>query len=292
MKTIKFMTLLLALAITAVSCVEKSGKYKSLLAERDSLNAEAQVAKSNYNETLDILNDVEEGFAAIRASEDKMMVDMKGIEGKQTSKKQQVVAQINQIKEILEQNKKRIEQLQRISAQRGKENTKLSDAIKRMEAEQAEKTSMIASLQSELAKKNIQIEELTTQVSGLNSNVAQLNEVSSQQKNTIKTQDANLNSVWYCVASAKELKEKKILSGNGLFKASTVLDKEFDKSVFKQADLRDLTSIQTGSKRAKVLSTHPKESYTLDKEADQLVTIHITNAEKFWSVSKYLVVQQ
>ncbi|MBP1677525.1 MAG: hypothetical protein H6Q20_2084 [Bacteroidetes bacterium] len=292
MKTIKFMTLLLALAITAVSCVEKSGKYKSLLAERDSLNAEAQVAKSNYNETLDILNDVEEGFAAIRASEDKMMVDMKGIEGKQTSKKQQVVAQINQIKEILEQNKKRIEQLQRISAQRGKENTKLSDAIKRMEAEQAEKTSMIASLQSELAKKNIQIEELTTQVSGLSSNVAQLNEVSSQQKNTIKTQDANLNSVWYCVASAKELKEKKILSGNGLFKASTVLDKEFDKSVFKQADLRDLTSIQTGSKRAKVLSTHPKESYTLDKEADQLVTIHITNAEKFWSVSKYLVVQQ
>ncbi|MGC3976820.1 MAG: hypothetical protein QM751_00395 [Paludibacteraceae bacterium] len=292
MKTIKFITTLTVLALISASCVEKSGKYQALLAERDSLQTTSAKLETGYNETLDLLNDVEEGFASIRALESKMVTDVNGIEGKSASKKQQIAAQINQIKKTLEQNKGRIEQLQRLAGERGKQNSTLSATIKRMENEMAEKTTFIASLQEELSKKNIQITELTTTVEELNNNIGALKDETEQQKTTIKTQDSNLHAVWYSVATAKQLKEAQILSGNGLFRAKTILDKSFNSSSFKQADQRELTSIATNSKKAKILTSHPQDSYSLEKGEDNLITIKITNSEKFWSISKYLVVQK
>jgi hypothetical protein len=43
----------------------------------------------------------------------------------------------------------------------------------------------------------------------------------------------------------------------------------------------------------KIITSHPSDSYTLDKDAsdkDKVTNIVITNSEKFWSTSKYLVV--
>lgn len=292
MKTIKFLAVITVLTLTAASCVEKSGKYQTLLAERDSLKTEATSLETDYNETLKILNDVENGFAVIRESENKMRVELPGIEGQNATKRQQIASQLTQIKEILDQNRSRIEELQRISGQKGKQNSTLAATIKRMETELNERTSLIASLQDELVHKNVRIEELTTTVTDLNHGLANLNEVSQQQQTTIRNQDKNINTVWYCVATSQELKEAQILSGNGLFRPSTVLDKTFDQTAFKEADLRNVFAVSTDSKRVKMLSTHPKDSYTLAKGDDKMITIEITDPEKFWSVSKYLVVQK
>lgn len=256
------------------------------------MKTEATSLETDYNETLKILNDVENGFAVIRESENKMRVELPGIEGQNATKRQQIASQLTQIKEILDQNRSRIEELQRISGQKGKQNSTLAATIKRMETELNERTSLIASLQDELVHKNVRIEELTTTVTDLNHGLANLNEVSQQQQTTIRNQDKNINTVWYCVATSQELKEAQILSGNGLFRPSTVLDKTFDQTAFKEADLRNVFAVSTDSKRVKMLSTHPKDSYTLAKGDDKMITIEITDPEKFWSVSKYLVVQK
>lgn len=291
MKSIKFFAIIAVLAFATVSCVENSGKYKNLLAERDSLKIQTDSLENDYNETIGILNDVEAGFASIRASENKVKVDLPGVEGNNVTKRQQIVGELTQIKEILDQNKARIEKLQRISNQQGKKNKTLLETIKRMESELNDKTAFITSLQDELAKKNIKIDELTASVNTLNQDVTKLNEESASQQTTIKSQDKDLNTVWYCVATAKQLKEDKILSSNGLFRAKTILDKDFNQSAFTQLDLRHASAISTGSKSVKILSTHPQGSYTLNKNEEQLISIEITDPQKFWSVSKYLVVQ-
>jgi chromosome segregation ATPase len=292
MKSFKFLAVIAILALTTVSCVEKSGKYKTLLASRDSLQTRAQTLETSYNETLDILNEIEAGFAAIRESEGKIMVDMSASEGQSATKKQKLTSQLNQIKDILAQNKTRIAQLQSKLAKSGKENSALAENIKRMESELADKTAFIASLQDELGKKNITIDKLTNDVKNLNTNVSQLTDQSNRQQATIKDQDINLNTVWYIIATSKELKASAILSGNGLFRARTVLDKEFDKTLFTKADLRQVAELETGSKKAKVLSAHPLDSYSIVKGDDGLVKIVINDKVKFWSVSKYLVVQK
>lgn len=292
MKAFKLITVITVLLFTTVSCVENSDKYKAILSQRDSLQMQAQTIEAGYKETIGILNDVEAGFASMREIEGNMMLDIKSVEGNNNNKKQQIAIQLNQLKEILAQNKKRIEQLQRQSTQKGKESTTLALTIKRMQTELDEKTAYITSLQDELAKKNIKIEELVTTVDSLNTDITVLNQVSEKQQHTIKNQDININTVWYSVATYEVLKNARVISTNGLFRPRTVLDKDFDRSVFIQTDLRNMSSVTTGSKRIKILSSHPQDSYNLVKDENKIITIDIINPTRFWSVSRYLVVQK
>lgn len=291
MKTFKIYAVIAALALTSASCVENSGKYKALATQRDSLKLENEVLSSNYNQTLATINDIEAGFEKIGKSESLMKLNIKGASENGASKKAIIGEQMNMIKQIMEQNKAKIAELQRISGKKGKENSTLAKTIKRLQSELEEKTALIQSLQEELNQKNIKIDELNTSVNNLNGNVAELSKANDQQKATIKTQDDNLNSVWYCVASTNKLKEAHILSGTGLFQKKKVMDKEFDQQAFIQADLRSTNLIPTNSKKAKILSAHPKNSYNLVAGTNKTISIEITNPSKFWSVSKYLVVQ-
>ena len=218
MKTFRLILALAAVALTAVSCVEKSGKYQTLLAQRDSL----LTVEQKYDQTLEILNEIETGF----------------------------------------------------------------------QEEMTRKVAQIESLQTELSQKNIEIEELAGTVEELNKDIAGLNEVTASQKTTIEEQDSQLNVVWFCIADMKQLKEARIVEGNGLFKTKSIMDGDFDKSAFTSADLRNLTRIETGSKKPKLLTSHPKESYTLTPGEDKLVTLEITDPAKFWSISKYLVIRK
>lgn len=291
MKALKFYAAIAVLVFTTASCVENSGKYKALATQRDSLSLENQALSANYNQTLATIDEIETGFAEISKNESQMKLNLKSKEGSLASKKAIIAEQMNSIKQIMEQNRTKIAELQRLSGKKGKENSTLAKTIKRLQTELEEKTALIQSLQEELNQKNIKIDELNTTVNTLNSNVADLNKANDQQKTTIKTQEDNLNSVWYCIASAKKLKDAKILSGTGLFQKRKVMDKEFDQSVFTQADQRVLNSIPFGSKKVKLLSAHPQNSYSLITGTDKTISLQITNPAKFWSVSKYLVVQ-
>ena len=277
MKTFRLILALAAVALTAVSCVEKSGKYQTLLAQRDSL----LTVEQKYDQTLEILNEIETGFQSIREVEDRVMTQISDIENKPLDKKQQMVSQINQIKGILLQNKERIAELEAQFAQSGRKNASLAGTVAQIE-----------SLQTELSQKNIEIEELAGTVEELNKDIAGLNEVTASQKTTIEEQDSQLNVVWFCIADMKQLKEARIVEGNGLFKTKSIMDGDFDKSAFTSADLRNLTRIETGSKKPKLLTSHPKESYTLTPGEDKLVTLEITDPAKFWSISKYLVIRK
>lgn len=288
MKLIKITLALAAIALIATSCVEKSAKYQALLSQRDSL----LVIDDNYHQTLDILNDVEAGFQSIRETESALFAQMQGIEGQSATKKQQLAGQVAQIKNILAQNKAKIAELQKQISFSGKKNKALNETIERMNKEVVEKAALIESLQTELAKKNIKIEEMAVAITGLNTEVANLNEVSAGQQATISTQDKDLNEVWYVIGTDKELKAHNILSGNGLFRAKSVMDKNFDKAAFTQTDLRTLNAIATESKKPKILSSHPLESYKLVEGEGKLVTIEILDPAKFWSVSKYLVIRK
>jgi len=71
---------------------------------------------------------------------------------------------------------------------------------------------------------------------------------------------------------------------------SSRLASNFDNKNFTRIDYVQVNTIPIDSKGAKIITTHPADSYTLNKEKDKVVSINITNAERFWSASKYLVI--
>jgi len=86
--------------------------------------------ESDYNVTLDIINEVEAGFAQIREVEGRIMLDVADVEQSDKTGKALIISQFAQLKNILEDNKAKINQLQRLSK---KESTAFKATIERLE---------------------------------------------------------------------------------------------------------------------------------------------------------------
>jgi hypothetical protein len=65
---------------------------------------------------------------------------------------------------------------------------------------------------------------------------------------------------------------------------------DFEQSYSTPADKRTLVSIPTHAKKVQILTNQPKDSYEIIDE-NGLKAVKITNADKFWSLSNYLVIQ-
>lgn len=278
-------------AACATSCnVERSEKYQTLLAERDSLYTEAVAAKGGFDQALNTINEIETALESVRAAEGIIMLETE--EGN-TNK---AVSEINAIQQTLQENRNKIADLEKQLATQGTQSKALNQTVSRLKKQLEEKDTYINSLKNELQQSRQQIADLNTQVSDLNENIESLNEnidvlnvQNAAQQATIQNQDAALNTVWVCIATQQVLKEKGIIKG-GLFQPNEISKQGFDKSQFMQADMRELTMVPLNTKRATLITTHPEGSYEMTENEDGSKVLNINNKEAFWSISKYLVV--
>ena len=81
-----------------------------------------------------------------------------------------------------------------------------------------------------------------------------------------------------------ELKEQQILVDG------KVLQSNFNKEYFTKIDIRVDKEIKLYSSSAKMLTSHPSSSYTLQRDANKQYVLRITDPQLFWSASKYLVI--
>ena len=168
--------------------------------------------------------------------------------------------------------------------------SQLKKALAKLNAELDAKTQQIATLQTELASKNIRIAELDDVVAGLNENVKDLIAENEVKSATVASQDKALNTAWFVYGTKSELKEQKIISSKLLQKTKVLENDDFNKDYFTQIDIRTDKTIKLYSKTAEFLTTHPEGTYELVKDNEGLLTLSIVNPNKFWSVSRYLVI--
>ena len=287
-----FIISMLFTAVLATSCnVERSEKYQTLLAERDSLYTEAVAAKGGFDNALNTINEIENALEAVRAQENIIMMD------NQEGNTNKAVSEINAIQQTLQENRKKIENLEKQLAEQGTKSKALTQTVNRLKKQLEEKDTYINNLKDELQQSRQQIAELNDQVTDLNNNISELNSnidvmtvQNAAQQATIENQDAMLNTVWVCIATQQVLVEKGILSKGGLFQASEISKQGFDKSQFMQGSKRDLDIIPLHTKKAKIMTNHPESSYKINEGEEGMLTIQILDKDAFWGMSNYLVV--
>ena len=151
-------------------------------------------------------------------------------------------------------------------------------------------------MNEQLAQKDQELVVLNAKLLAANAQVAQLqtNVENLTVQNTEKT--TALHTAYYVIGKAKDLETAKLIDRKGgllgIGKTSK-LSSNFDNSKFTRVDYTQVTSIPINSKNVKIITSHASDSYNLDKDAkdkDFVTNLVITNAEKFWSASKYLVV--
>ena len=277
--------LLLVLGLVVVSCtnVKDSKEYKELQAQRDSLMMRSAGTESEAAEMMEVISEVEANFARIREAE-KYIATQSAQGGEMTQDtKQRVQENFQMINDILQRNKAQLEQLNRKQSAGTKEIASLKNTISRLNAEMLESSNRLVQLQEELTRKDEQIALLAEDVTALA-------QEAEQQSSTIREQDKTLHTAYYVFGTAGELKDQKILSG-GFLQPTRVLQDTFNKEYFLKIDIREVTQIPLYSPKGKLWSTHPEGTYEFVKGDNGNLTFVITDTQRFWSLTKFMIIE-
>ena len=275
------------------SCVENSGKYKALQAQLDSLQNSYNVQGAELDEVFATINEIEQGLSSIRESESILAVQTAdGIEIKAGSK-EQLKSDVEAIKSAIKNYQNEIKKLEN---DKRLQSAQFKKRLSAMQKELKEKSEIIETISRQLEEKEAQIARQSKQIATLDETVSNLkDEVSTlstegqQLKAKVADQEAEIYSVYYIVGSKAELIEAGVMTRGGLFKSSKV-SYQAEKDAFVKIDLREISEINTNAGKAKVMSIHPKGTYAFVENDGEMV-LNISDPEKFWQQTKYLVIQ-
>jgi predicted nucleic acid-binding Zn-ribbon protein len=285
----KQVVIILSIVLFASCHSKQPADVQALQQQNDSLMRLKSQMESETNEYLASMNEIEGNFDKVKEMENYIQVNKSPENGNQDVRTK-INDDILLMTDILKKNKEQIAALTHKMGRSAVKIRELQKTVERLNNMLNEKISMIQSLSDELQIKDAAIADLNKNVDNLNQDVANLQTTNKTQQEQISSQDEKLNTAWYVFGSAKELKEQKIITSGGLFSSTKVLQKDFNKEYFVKVDIRQVKSIPLYSKKAKMLTTHPQSSYSIDKVDGSLV-LTIKDFKEFWSVSRYLVIQ-
>ena len=273
-----------AICLSAMVACNQGKKTDDLTVKqmRDSLDRVIAQKDNEINDMVSTMNDIEEGFRAISAAENRVSVARQG-EG--ASMKERIQENMAFIQQTMNQNRELISKLRNQLRQSSVKGDQLRRTLDNLQKQLDEKDSQLKQLMADLQAKDIHITELTEQVSDLSENVKELREDTKQKATTISNQDKQLHTAWFVFGTKRELKEQ------GIIEDGRVLEGNFNKDYFTKIDIRVDKEIKFYSRSAEMLTAHPASSYVLERDANRQYVLRITSPEQFWSTSKYLVVQ-
>lgn len=281
----KSVILSVAIASILFSCSNGGKTPEQLQHEADSLKIET--AEAQRDSLLTLVGQINESLSEVNRMENILVSP--DFKSETPSEKQQILRNIAALKQELANRKEQLNKLEARMKKSGKYNAELQKTIDSQKKLIEEQQAKIDDMTKQLADANIKIEELSSNVDSLTTTVTNVTAEKEAAEERTEAVTNELNTCYYVVGSNKELKEHKILEKKFLSKTK-VLEGDFDRNYFTQADKRTLTKINTFSKNAKIMTKQPVGSYTITEEDGKKV-INITNATLFWEKSNFLVIQ-
>ena len=265
-----------------VGCQDNKSKVDgAVTAERDSLNKVIAQKDNEINDIMSTFNQIEEGLREIGQAEGRISVAR---DGEGASRTQRIAENMQFIQQTMQQNRELIDKLRMQLRESSINGEQLKKTIESLALQLEEKDKELQQLRAELDAKDIHIMDLDEKIANLNTNVSNLSSESARKTETINAQDKQLHSAWFVFGTKKELKQQQIL------KDGKVLQGNFNKEYFTKVDIRVDKEIKLYSRSAKMLTSHPSSSYTLQRDANKQYVLRITDPQLFWSTSKYLVI--
>ena len=279
MKKLFFASLCLA---ALVGCQDNKSKVDNAVsAERDSLNKVIAQKDNEINDIMSTFNQIEEGLREIGQAEGRISVAR---DGEGASRTQRIAENMQFIQQTMQQNRELIDKLRTQLRESSINGEQLKKTIESLALQLEEKDKQLQQLRAELDAQDIHIMDLDEKIANLNTNVSNLSSESAKKSETISAQDKQLHTAWFVFGTKKELKDQQIL------KNGKVLQGNFNKEYFTKVDIRVDKEIKLYSRSAKMLTSHPSSSYTLQRDANKQYVLRITDPQLFWSTSKYLVI--
>jgi len=235
------------------------------------------------------MNQIEQNIEKIKSTENTISIQPVGKELNEDIRTK-INDDMTYLNDMLQANKTELSRLKSKIRKSAFKSSQLQHTILHLTKSLEEETSKVVLLQVKLAEKDSIIFKLDTKVTEMSKNIDDLASNNNAKETKIKEQDETIHTAWYVFGTLNELKQQKIVTSDGLFSSQRVLQHDFNKNYFVRIDARNTKSIPLYSTHAKILTIHPKASYTLEKENGNFVLL-ILDTDEFWSISKYLVME-
>ncbi len=271
-----------------ISCNQSDKTKIKQLEQENKILAQSKInLEKEVNDYFETLNSVEENIKNIKKKQHIISVNPLR-ETTPNNIRSQVKDDIDYLNELIENNETKLDSLEKRLSKSSLNLVGLKKTVAHLTQELKDEKQKVRELSEILLQKNILITNLEGKVDSL-----QTVEKNNEQK--IKEQDRTIHSVWYAIGSKKELEENKIITSQGffqrIFSKNKVLQDDFNKKYFTRLDIRTTNSIPLyTSKKIKVLTNHSASSYEIKKYKKSYI-LTIKDKEKFWEVSRYLVVE-
>lgn len=266
---------------------EAKKQAAELQAVNDSLMTQTLQKDEAINDFIASINEIQGTLDTIKMKENIISLNTDRREIK-VSAKQQIITDIQTIYALMQKNRKTLETLQRKMKNSGMQVGELEKMVERLNKEILLKNAEIEELREKLGRMNIVIDEANLKIDDLSQTIQSQSETISDQNQQLEQQTNQMNTAYYIIGTAKDLKDKNIIKGN-FISGKELLD-DFSKGDFTRIDIRKTTEIPILSKKADVLSSHPTNSYKLTGDKKMVQALKITDPKSFWSVSRYLVI--
>ena len=294
MKITQRVILMLVAGTLLFSC--NQAKLDQLEKENKELTEQNQMQDSLMNDFISTFNEFEENLAVIKEKEQMIEMSAEDPELRKSSK-DQIVSDIQMINDLLDRNRTLIDDLTAKVEKSERNNRRYLASISRLKKQLEERDTEVSTLKDELATMSFTVESLNGRVDTLNQVTRTLTEETNlqtariaeqetqigEQLDQIENQTTALNTAFFVMGSSKELKDKAVMN-------SKKLNNNFDEGAFTKIDITEVQTIPLNTKKAKLLTSHPSDSYVLNEEGKEIASLEITNPERFWKTSKYLVV--
>lgn len=267
------------------ACHDYKADISKLEQEKQSLIDQAGYKDSTITSFIGSVNEIETNLNAIEELQNKLKENNTTGE-LQGSQVDRINENIRSINELLNANKEKIASLNKKLRAAGGKNKELEKMIAALNENLTQKDQQLAELNTKLADMGTQIEKLNTDVTTL---VAQ----NTERQTKIDDQTTRLQTAYYTTGTYKELYAKKVVNKQGGFLGigrTKTLQRDFNNTAFSKIDITQTTTIPLEVKDAKLLTSHPTSSYTIEHKGKAVSNLVITDPDKFWESSKYLVV--
>jgi chromosome segregation ATPase len=282
------------IGLALMPACKRTNQLEQEAMRQDSINAALQdsinTANAEKDSLMQLMGDIADGMQQIKELED--IVSVNNLSSETADRKKQLRDDIVLIQMSINKHKQRLAELERRLKQSTNYNATMQKSIDNLKSQLDEQQKTINSLTDQLAAAHIQIKNLNQSVDSLNTvnkTVTREKEAAVQETKQLTHEVDNLNTCYYVIGSKKELKANKIIE-TGFLRKTKILEGDFEMSYFTKADRRTLSDIPLHSKKAQLLTSHPKDSYEIVDHGN-VKTLHITNAKRFWEKSNFLVVQ-
>lgn len=274
-----------AAVLVAAGCHDYKADIDKLQKEKQDIMTSATYKDSTLMSYVNEINEIETNLSAIEQKQASISENSKSNELKGTQI-DRINENIRSINDLMKLNKDKI--------------AALTQKFKNSNIKIANFEKMVASLNEQLGDKDKQLADMNTRLASLNTTVEKLNTdvvtlttQNTEKQKVIEDQTVKLHTAYYTTGTYKELKSKQIVSKEGGFLGigtNKKVKSNLNSSAFNMIDITTTSTIPISAKDAVVLTNHPSDSYTIEHKGKVVSDLLITNPEKFWATSKYLVV--